>query len=186
MRWCRACGPLTRCSSPHCRAWRISHSGRRRAKQRFGRPALSFMRTRPTAERPSRALSKEIRSPIAYARSCTNVAAGPGAPQTYCACAQRVLAKMPLFLGRHGRKTRVPSRDDYAGAQTFLRMLGIEMTFAREGRSGARIIRLSALGQSGSSAVGMDRNDGQNERYRVNGEGWLPPQSSSASSVPSG
>ena len=80
-------------------------------------------------------------------------------------------------------------------AQTFLRMLGIEITFAREGRSGARIIRLSALGQSHSSAVGMDRNDGQNERYRVNGEGWLPSQSStpdgvdlapSASSVPSG
>ena len=80
-------------------------------------------------------------------------------------------------------------------AQTFLRMLGIEMTFGREGRSGARIIRLSALGQSRSSAVGMDRNDGQNERYRVNGEGWLPSQSStpdgvdsapSASSVPSG
>ena len=75
------------------------------------------------------------------------------------------------------------SRDDYAGRRTFLRMLGIEMTFAREGRSGARIIRLSALGQSDSSAVGMDRNDGQNERYRVNGEGWVPPQSSTPHGV---
>ena len=36
-------------------------------------------------------------------------------------------------------------------AQTFLRMLDIEVTFGREGRSGARIIRMSALGHSRSS-----------------------------------
>ena len=80
-------------------------------------------------------------------------------------------------------------------AQTFLRMLDIEITFAREGRSGARIIRLSTLGQSHSSSAGTDRNDRQNEQYGVSGEGWLPLQSSaqhgvevspSASSVPSG
>ena len=41
-------------------------------------------------------------------------------------------------------------------AQTFLRMLDIEVIFSREGRSGARIIRMSALGHSRSRAVGMD------------------------------
>ncbi len=40
-------------------------------------------------------------------------------------------------------------------AQTFLRMLDIEITFGREGRSGARIIRMSALKHSRSRAVGI-------------------------------
>jgi hypothetical protein len=35
-------------------------------------------------------------------------------------------------------------------------MLDIEIVFGREGRSGARIITLSALGQSRSRANGMD------------------------------
>jgi hypothetical protein len=48
-------------------------------------------------------------------------------------------------------------------AQTFLRMLDIEIVFCREGRSGARMIRLSALGQSRSRANGMDCDEG----YRV-------------------
>ena len=56
-------------------------------------------------------------------------------------------------------------------AQTFLRMLDIDISFAREGRSGARRIRMSALGHSPSRAVGMDWQDGQNDGYRVNGGG---------------
>jgi hypothetical protein len=44
-------------------------------------------------------------------------------------------------------------------AQTFLRMLDIEIAFGREGRSGARMIRMSALGHSRSKAVGMDWED---------------------------
>jgi hypothetical protein len=56
-------------------------------------------------------------------------------------------------------------------AQTFLRMLDLELAFGREGRSGARMIRLSALGPSRSKAVGMDWEDGQNDGYRVNGGG---------------
>jgi hypothetical protein len=54
-------------------------------------------------------------------------------------------------------------------AQTFLRMLDIEIVFGREGRSGARIIRLSALGQSRSRANGMDCDEGAKGCYRVNG-----------------
>ena len=45
-------------------------------------------------------------------------------------------------------------------AQTFLRMLDIEIVFGREGRSGARMIRLSVLGQSRSRANGMDCDEG--------------------------
>ena len=54
-------------------------------------------------------------------------------------------------------------------AQTFLRMLDIEIVFGREGRSGARMIRLSALGQSRSRANGMDCDKGSKGCYRVNG-----------------
>lgn len=46
-------------------------------------------------------------------------------------------------------------------AQTFLRMLDIEIVFGREGRSGARMIRLSALGQNRSRANGMDCEGGR-------------------------
>jgi hypothetical protein len=56
-------------------------------------------------------------------------------------------------------------------AQTFLRVLDIEVTFGREGRLGARIIRMSALGHSRSTAVGIDWDDVQNDGYRVNGGG---------------
>jgi hypothetical protein len=56
-------------------------------------------------------------------------------------------------------------------AQTFLRMLDIEIAFGREGRSGARMIRMSASRHSRSRAVGMDWEDEQNEGYRVNGGG---------------
>jgi hypothetical protein len=45
-------------------------------------------------------------------------------------------------------------------AQTFLRMLNIEIVFGREGRSGARMITLRALGQSRSRANGMDCDEG--------------------------
>jgi hypothetical protein len=80
-------------------------------------------------------------------------------------------------------------------AQTFLRMLDIDISFGREGRSGARMIRMSALGPSRSRAVRMDWEDGQNEGYRVNGEDGhrqhrrhvtAVDSASSASSVPSG
>ena len=67
-------------------------------------------------------------------------------------------------------------------AQTFLRMLDIEIAFGREGRSGARMIRMSALGRSRSKAVGTDWEDVQNDGDRVNGGGWP----ASASSVPFG
>jgi hypothetical protein len=74
-------------------------------------------------------------------------------------CISPPWAKNPRALAGRLRRT-----------QTFLRMLDIEIAFAREGRSGARMIRMSALGRSRSGAVGMDWEDGQNDGYRVNGE----------------
>jgi hypothetical protein len=55
-------------------------------------------------------------------------------------------------------------------AQTFLRTLDIEIIFGREGRSGTRVIRLSALGQSRSTANGMNSDEGLKSCYRVNGK----------------
>ena len=57
-------------------------------------------------------------------------------------------------------------------AQTFLRMLDIDIAFGREGRSGARMIRMSALKPSHPGAVGMHREDGQRDGYRLNGGKW--------------
>jgi hypothetical protein len=56
-------------------------------------------------------------------------------------------------------------------AQTFLRMLDIDIAFGREGRSGARMIRMTALRHSHSRAVGPDSDDVQNDGYRVSGGG---------------
>ena len=45
-------------------------------------------------------------------------------------------------------------------AQTFLRMLDIEVTFGREGRSGERVIRMNALGNNQSADLGTNGNNG--------------------------
>ena len=55
-------------------------------------------------------------------------------------------------------------------AQTFLHMLDIDISFAREGQSGARMIRMSALGQNRSRTGGMDWGRRQPEGYRINGQ----------------
>jgi hypothetical protein len=67
-------------------------------------------------------------------------------------------AKNPRALAGRLRRT-----------QTFLRMLDIEIAFGREGRSGARMIRMSALRPSNSGAVGMQGENGQGDGYRQNG-----------------
>jgi hypothetical protein len=53
-------------------------------------------------------------------------------------------------------------------AQTFLRMLDIDISFGREGRSGARKIRMSTLGREHSGAVGIEEAEGQSHGYRPN------------------
>ena len=53
-------------------------------------------------------------------------------------------------------------------AQTFLRMLDIDIAFGRERRSGARMIRMRAVRPSYPSAFGMDGKDAQSDLYRLN------------------
>jgi hypothetical protein len=55
-------------------------------------------------------------------------------------------------------------------AQTFLRMLNIDIAFGREGRSGARMIRMSSLRHNNASSIAKDGEDWQNEGYHLNGE----------------
>jgi hypothetical protein len=45
-------------------------------------------------------------------------------------------------------------------AQTFLRTMGIEITFSREGRSGTRMIRVSTSAEDTVSIVGAGRSNG--------------------------
>src|ERR1700732_4841331 len=54
-------------------------------------------------------------------------------------------------------------------AQTFLRMLDIEIAFGREGRSGARMIRMSTLGPGNSSAA---QNGGNGRTKPCVSLGW--------------
>ena len=58
-----------------------------------------------------------------------------------------------------------------AGRKHFCACWDIEIAFGREGRSGARMIRMSALRRSRSRALGTDLGDAQNDQYRVNGQG---------------
>ena len=58
-RSCMGCGRSVMFTSSSCRAWPISRSGPRLANQRYGLPAPSHAPTRQTAERPSRASSKQ-------------------------------------------------------------------------------------------------------------------------------
>ncbi len=45
-------------------------------------------------------------------------------------------------------------------AQTFLRMLDIEISFCRQGRSGERVIRMTALRNNQSADLGANGNNG--------------------------
>lgn len=45
-------------------------------------------------------------------------------------------------------------------AQTFLRMLDIEISFSRQGRSGERVIRMTALRNNQSADLGANGNNG--------------------------
>jgi hypothetical protein len=58
-------------------------------------------------------------------------------------------------------------------AQTFLRMLDIEIAFGREKRSGARMIRMSALGRANPSNTGMHADDGQHDGHHLMGEDFV-------------
>lgn len=54
---------------------------------------------------------------------------------------------------RHGQKNPRALAGRLRRAQTFLRMLGIEITFSREGRTGTRMIKLSTSAENNVSTV---------------------------------
>ena len=58
-----------------------------------------------------------------------------------------------------------------AGRKHFCACWTSRLRSVREGRSGARMIRMSALGHSRSKAVGTDLDGAQNDGHRVNGRG---------------
>ena len=60
-----------------------------------------------------------------------------------------MLPAMPWFgTGLAGPRAPARSLTGCAGVQTFLRTLGIEIVFGREGRLGTRTIRITAMGEN--------------------------------------
>ena len=82
-----------------------------------------------------------------------------GARPTCCVCAQQ--AHEHAFMSPPWARNPRALAGRLRRAQTFLRMLDIDIAFGREGRSGTRTIRLSALGHSRPRADGMDCEEGQ-------------------------
>ena len=67
---------------------------------------------------------------------------GPAARQTFCGCVRRVLAMTSRGAPAWAKNPRALA-GRLRRAQTFLRTLGIEITFSREGRTGTRMIRVT-------------------------------------------
>src|ERR1700730_10312500 len=63
-------------------------------------------------------------------------------PQTFCAPAPIMPVMTSREEGQAGRKIARTSRAIASYADVFLRVLGIDITFSREGRAGSRIIRI--------------------------------------------
>ena len=123
-----------------CRAWPISPSGPRLANQRFGLPAHS----RAYAANRMAAIESIIEAdPIA---TCVRAIMVDRTIWTGCAsdllrlCAER--ARDDISRGTGWAKNPRMLAGRLRRAQTFLRTLGIEIAFSREGRAGSRIIRM--------------------------------------------
>jgi hypothetical protein len=63
-------------------------------------------------------------------------------PQTFCALAPIMPVMTSREEGQAGRKIARTSRATASYADVFLRVLGIDITFSREGHAGSRIIRI--------------------------------------------
>jgi hypothetical protein len=75
------------------------------------------------------------------------------AHQTFCVCVRRLPAQ-------YGRKNPRALAGRLRRAQTFLRTLGIEVTFSRDGRAGKRTISVSTLTEHTVSTVSSVRHQG--------------------------
>jgi hypothetical protein len=103
-------------------------------------PARSRGPTRPIAESRLRMPSTPIRWPPVCASLCSSAAPGRAAPSTCCGSAP--IAAVTLLLAVVGARGWPKNPRALAGrlrrAQTFLRIMGIEVAFTREGRTRAR------------------------------------------------
>ena len=138
------CVPYPRFDWNSCHAWPTLHSGRRPAR-RYSAPRGAFcMPIRQTAGPPSRIVvdadpvAARIRDIMAertmWSGKASDLLRVGAHPSRYDASRTDVgWPKSPRALA--GRLRRV---------QTPLRALGIDISFGREGRAGARIIRLRA------------------------------------------
>ena len=138
-----AYGPSTTCSSRRCPAWRIWGAGifaRAYATNR-GVAIESIIEADPLAT-CVRTIMGERSS---WSGSASDLLRLFAESDREDATMRAPWAKNPRALP--GRLRR---------AQTFLRMLDIEIAFGREGRSGARMIRMSGIGHNRSRAVGME------------------------------
>jgi len=63
-------------------------------------------------------------------------------PQTFCALAPIMPVMTSREEGQAGRKIARTSRATASYADVFLRVLGIDLAFSREGHAGSRIIRI--------------------------------------------
>ena len=116
------------CSSSSCRAWPISRSGLRHAKQPFGRPALSLAPMRPIARAAIESIIEA--DPLA---SCVRTIMGERSSWSgsasdllrLCAESAREDASMSPPWAKNPRALAGRLRR----AQTFLRMLDIEIAF---------------------------------------------------------
>src|ERR1700756_3742353 len=63
-------------------------------------------------------------------------------PQTFCALAPIMPVMTSREEGQAGRKIARTNRATASYADVFLRVLGIDIAFGREGRAGTRVIRI--------------------------------------------
>ncbi len=169
MRQRTACKHCPGFGSNACRAWPTLRSGPRPARPPAGRPARSKTRIGTTAAPRSKTSSTPTRWPPGCATSWRS--GRPGRALRPICCRRALRPSGNAIAGKTSVPVRWPRNPRaLAGrlrrAQTFLRTLGIEIDFGREGRVGTRIIRMSAarkirpaISSAPSAATALDGQD---------------------------
>jgi hypothetical protein len=85
-------------------------------------------------------------------------------PQTFCALAPIMPVMTSQEEGQAGRKIARTSRATASYADVFLRVLGIDITFGREGRAGTRVIRIRTKPENTVSTVSIVRDNDHDPR----------------------
>jgi hypothetical protein len=80
-------------------------------------------------------------------------------PQTFCALAPIMPVMTSREEGQAGRKIARTNRATASYAEVFLRVLGIDITFSREGHSGSRVIRIRRTLENTVSTVRDNDHD---------------------------